>query len=86
MRNDAEQQDLVYTMLMEKHRGYAIEWAITPSRSEQGKWMSHFRAWKDGAETLRGSVGNLQANEADAQNTATRIAKAKVDEALGTKS
>jgi hypothetical protein len=83
MRNDAEPKDIVYTMLLEKYRGYTIEWAITPARSNQGKWMSHFRAWKEGAETLRGSVGDLQDNEADAQNTATRVATAKVDEALG---
>ncbi|MEH6434317.1 hypothetical protein [Massilia sp. DD77] len=86
MRNDPDKQHLDYTMLLEPYEGYTVEWATSRSRSEQGKWMGHFRAYKDETPTIFGSVANLQNSEADAQNKAVEIAKAKVDEAVAAKS
>ena len=80
MHNNEYKQNIDYTQLMEKYQGYIIEWAITPSQSEPGKWMGHFRVYKDDTPTISASVINLQYTEVDARNTAVRIAKAKIDE------
>jgi len=83
MRNAADKKDLEYTQLLEEYKGYQINWAISPSRAEPGKWLGHYAAYKDEVKSVFGTVVSLQDNEAEAQNSAIRIAKAKVDEALG---
>ncbi|MBD8725745.1 hypothetical protein IFT43_20485 [Oxalobacteraceae sp. CFBP 13708] len=85
MRNNEYKQNIDYTQIFEKYEDYIIEWAISRSQSEPGRWLGHFRAYKDDTPTIFGSVINLQDSEADAQNTAVRIAKAKIDEAIAAK-
>lgn len=82
MRNDEYKQNIDYTQLLEKYEGYIIEWAVSRSRSEPGKWMPHFRAYKDDTPTIFSSIANLQDTETDARNTAVRIAKEMIDEAV----
>jgi len=83
MRSDAEKKhpdDLTYIQEQDKYEGYIIEAAVSRSRSEQGKWMGHFRATKEDAATLYGSVANLQDTDGLARDKAVDIAKAKIDE------
>lgn len=60
------------------YHGYIIEYATNPA-SQQGKWMGHFRARRDGADTFASSIANLQDTQTDAQNIAVRFAKEWVD-------
>lgn len=85
MHNSGDKQTLDYTQQPETYEGYMVEWATSRSRSHPGKWMGHFRAYKDDTPTIFGSVANLQDSEADARNKAVDIAEAKIDEALAAK-
>ena len=88
MRNDAEKKypdNLNYTQEESEYEGYRIEWAINPSRSEPGKWMSHFRATKDDTPTIFGSLGISEPTEGHAQDKAIEAAKSMIDEAVASK-
>jgi hypothetical protein len=71
-----------FTEVHDLHHGYIIEWAVTPSDSEPGRWVGHFRARKDGAKTLTGSIGAIQGTEHDAEAEAIDAAKFFVEEAV----
>jgi hypothetical protein len=81
MDNGASEPEIEYTAEPGKYKGYTIDWATSPSTSEPGKWMGHFRAYHAEAKTLASSVANLQDNPADAKNIAVRLAKSAIDEA-----
>jgi hypothetical protein len=86
MRNDAYPKTLNFTELHDRYRDYIIEWAVSPSTSEPGRWMGHFRARKDNTKTLSGSIGDLQNSEHAAQEEAIDVAKFFVDEAIAEQS
>jgi hypothetical protein len=83
MHNSTRPAEVFYTTHSEDHEGYRIHWATTHSTSEPGKYLGHFRALKDGEETIGASLGKPLATEADAKNEAIRFAKAAIDEKLG---
>jgi len=85
MDNGANKDELEFTLLGDKHKGWLVEWAIVPSRSEPGNWMGHFHAFKEGFPTIRRSIADLYDNPATAQNETIRFAKQAVDEATADK-
>jgi len=80
MHNSTDGGEIHYSTHHEEHRGYRIYWASTRSQSEQGKYLGHFRAMKDGESTLRATLGKPLETESDAKNEAVDFAKAKIDE------
>lgn len=82
MRNQEYPRQLHYTQLADPYNGYSIHWAVNRSDSDPNKWMGHFRALKDGAPTIHGSVVNLQDDEYAARSRAIEDAEFFVDEAL----
>jgi hypothetical protein len=86
MRNDAYPKMLHYTEVHDPYHGYIIEWAVSPSTAEPGRWMGHFRARKDQTETLAESIGNLQDSAQLAGSKAIEIAKARIDKAIAKQS
>jgi len=86
MQNNADKDQLEFTLLDEKYRGYVIEWASTPSQNQPTKWLGHFHAFKRGERDLRGSLVNLKNNALDSQLSTIRLAKTKIDAAILSKS
>jgi hypothetical protein len=82
MRNDAYPKMLNYTEVHDPYRGYIIEWAVSPSTAEPGRWMGHFRARKDQTNSLGASIGNAQDTAELAQSKAIEFAKARIDDVL----
>lgn len=83
MHNSANTRDVSFTTHHEDHEGYRIHWATTHSTSEPGKYLGHFRALKDGEETIAASLGKPLETEAEAKNESIRFAKAAIDEKSG---
>ena len=81
MENPTGANDLVFTSLDERYRGYRIEWATITSQNQPTKWLGHFHASKDGRHTIRGSLVNPQHNAADAFERVVLIAKERIDKA-----
>jgi hypothetical protein len=82
MENLTGANDLVFTQLDERYRGYRIEWATITSQNQPTKWLGHFHAIKEGEHTIRGSLVNPQHSAADALERIILVVKQRIDEAV----